>query len=39
MTRTRKSLKIVCVKFFGKIGCNLVADAAYVIVHHLKSVY
>ena len=36
MTRTHKNLKIVCVKFFDKIGSTLVADLAYVIVHHLK---
>ena len=38
MTRTRKNLKILFVKFFGKIGGMLVANLAYVIVHHLKSV-
>ena len=27
MTRTRKNLKTVCVKFFGKIGRTLVADS------------
>ena len=27
-----------CVKFFGKHGCTLVADLAYVIVHHLKLI-
>ena len=36
--RTPKDLKIVCVKFIGKIGRTLVADLAYVIVHDLKSV-
>ena len=39
MTRTCKNLKIVCVKFFGKIGRTLAADLAYVIVHHLKSIF
>ena len=38
MTCTLKNLKIVCVKFFGKIGRMLVADLAYVIVHHLKPI-
>ena len=39
MTRTSKNLKIVCVKFFGKIGRKLVPDLTYVIVRqslHLK---
>ena len=38
MTCTRKNLKILSVKFFGKIGGMLVANLAYVIVHHLKSI-
>ena len=37
MTCTRKNLKIVCVKFFGKIGRTLVADLAYVIAYHLNQ--
>ena len=36
MTRARKNLKIVCVKFFGKIGSTLAADLEYAIAHHLK---
>ena len=36
--RTRKKLKIVCVKFIGKIGCTLVVELVYVIVHRVKSV-
>ena len=39
MTRTCKNLKIVCVKFFGKIGRTLAADLAHVFVHHLKSIF
>ena len=38
MTCTQKNLKIVCVKFFGKIGRTLVGDLAYFIAHHLKSI-
>ena len=35
MTRIRKYLIIECVKCTGR---TLVADVAYVIVHHLKSI-
>ena len=38
MTHTCKSLKIVCVKFFDNVGCTMVADFAFVILHHLKSI-
>ena len=33
MTPIHKNLKIVCVKFIGKIRGTLVADLAYGIVH------
>ena len=33
-----ENIKIVCVKFFGKIGCIFVADLAYFIMNHLKSI-
>ena len=39
MTYTHKNLKIVCMKLIGKNGHTLVADLAYVIIHHLKSIY
>lgn len=39
MMRTIKNLEIVCVKLFGKFGRMLVADLAYVTVHHVKSIY
>ena len=38
MTHTCKNLKIVFVKFFGKIWCTFVAHLAYIIAHHLKSI-
>ena len=38
MTHTCKSLKIVCVKFFDNVECTMVADFAFVILHHLKSI-
>ena len=38
MTRTRKSLKTVCAKFFGKIESTLVADLALRYCIHLKSI-
>ena len=38
MARTPKNLKMVCVKFIGKIGRTLVADLACVIVQHLKYI-
>ena len=37
MARSRKNLTILCLeRFFGKIGRMLVADLAYVVLHHLK---
>ena len=36
---TRKNLKTVWMKFNGKAACKLVADLAYDIVYHLKSIY
>ena len=38
MTRTRKSLKTVCLKFFGKIESTLVANLALRYCNHLKSI-
>ena len=38
MTRTLENVRIVCVKFFGKIERMLVADLACVIVYHFKSI-
>ena len=38
MACTCENLKIACVKFIGKNVRKLVADLAYVILHHLKSI-
>lgn len=38
MTRTQKNLKTAYVKSIGKTGRVLVADLAYIIIHHFKSI-
>lgn len=38
MTRTQKNLKTAYVKSIGKIGRALVADLAYIFIHHFKSI-
>ena len=39
MTCTREIIKMLCLKFIGKIGRRLVADLVYIIVHHLKLIF